>query len=119
MGKNVEYEYISKGSPVIMTELINGKPCAQYTAYIDRGCNNWKLYPRRLLNKSSISFARKTVPVSQVRILPDPDFIFPMPEPTEEEKIKLTEKKLTGGYKFNPTKGQQLSIFEVKNEKNR
>lgn len=115
MEKNsaTEYEYVSGGSPVIMTEKINGVPCAQYTAYIDRGGYNWKLYPKKLLFYTpKVRFCKKTVSVMNVTILPNPDFVFPIPEPTEKERLAASEKKLKAGHAFMPVEGRQLSIFE-------
>ena len=67
----ITYEYHSKGSPVVMLEKVDGFLVNEYTAYIDRGCNNWVLYPKRSVRVSAtVRFQKKTVPVTRAIVLP-------------------------------------------------
>ena len=81
----VTYDYVSKGSPVLMRERVDGCCVAEYIAFIDRGGNNWTLYPRRrYFYLRDVEFTKKKVSVRKVRII-DP--------PAEKAKEKKQETK--------------------------
>lgn len=81
----VTYDYISKGSPVLMKERVDGFCVAEYIAFIDRGGNSWTLYPRkRHFYLKDVEFTKKKVSVRKVRVI-DP--------PAEKPKEKKQETK--------------------------
>ena len=69
----VTYDYISKASPVLMRERVNGWCVAEYIAYIDRGGYSWTLYPyRRHAHLKDVAFTKKKVMARDVRVISPP-----------------------------------------------
>ena len=88
----VTYDYLSKGSPVIMRERVSGWCVAEYIAYIDRGGFNWKCYPyKRHAFIKDVPFTKKTIPARDVRVIDNPSAKLP---PGREAQEKPKEKVL-------------------------
>lgn len=93
------YDYISKASPVLMRERVNGWPIAEYIAYIGRGGYTWTLYPyRRHAYLKDVPFTKKKVMARDVRVIDPPnteakekkkEVLPPEPVLTVPEQIKL------------------------------
>ncbi len=106
MAHKVTYEHISKASPVLMQEKINGILFAVYTAYIDRGGNFWILYPKKRISyRRDVPFCKKKVSVREVTILPNPDLKYP-PAALPERKPAVPEQS-----DFSPIEGEQIKIL--------